>query len=235
MVDLEGNVDEYDWVHGPPDDVDYEDTRIHVVNYHSDYDPVTIGEFRGGNVYGGELTDYAVFPTWNHWPVGQMPSDGRYASFPDRTGHSSLTHVFLPTYKAERHGPTPYQEKILMEGMLNKSTDELVVLAKSWLNPAPIEIVSGCKNAAYDRGQRAYVLEATDAKIVVKLKGSEASPLVNPAFVISNWDGDAALTVNGDAYHDYRIGHPRTVIDKDVVIWIKGETDEEVTLEISAR
>jgi hypothetical protein len=31
--------------------------------------------------------DYAVFPSWNHWPVAQMPSDGRYAAYPDRAAH----------------------------------------------------------------------------------------------------------------------------------------------------
>ena len=39
----------------------------------------------------GPSRDYSMFPCWNHWPVAQMPSDGRYAKHPDRTSHSSLT------------------------------------------------------------------------------------------------------------------------------------------------
>ena len=71
------------------------------------------------NIVGGEITEYAIFPTWNHWPVAQMPSDGRYASYPDRTCHSSLSHLYPPNYK-EQFGNRPFAEKLFMEGMLNK-------------------------------------------------------------------------------------------------------------------
>ncbi len=94
MVSLDGEEVQYSWIEGPPPNVDLPEGKvIQHVNYKSEYDPITIGNFVGSNVYGGELTPYAVFPTWNHWPVAQMPSDGRYAIFPDRTAHSSLTHV----------------------------------------------------------------------------------------------------------------------------------------------
>jgi hypothetical protein len=125
-----------------------------------------------------------------------------------------------------------------MEGLSNKSAEELMPLAKSWLNPAKIEAVSGCKSADYDRGQRAYVIEASGDKIVAKIKGSEDSPIINPAFVISNWEGDASVSVDGEKLEsgeDYRIGHPTTVVDKDVVIWIEGETEEEIELVIEAK
>ncbi|MHC4280363.1 MAG: hypothetical protein ACYSUJ_09440, partial [Planctomycetota bacterium] len=237
LASVDGEVDEHNWIGRPPEDVSYRNKKIHIVNYQAEYDPFTVGDFRGGNIYGGEITDYAVFPTWNHWPVGQMPSDGRYASFPDRTGHSSLTHVWMPTYK-EDFGDRPFQQKLLMEGLSNKSAEELMPVAKSWLNPAKIEAVSGCKSAKYDRGQRAYVIEASDDKIVVKIKGSEDSPIVNLALVISNWEGDASVTVDGDELEsgeDYRIGHPTTVVDKDIVIWIEGETEEEAEIVIETK
>ncbi|MHC4457506.1 MAG: LamG domain-containing protein [Planctomycetota bacterium] len=237
LASLDGDVDEHNWIGGPPEDVSYRKKKIHIVNYQAEYDPFAIGNFRGGNIYGGELTDYAVFPTWNHWPVGQMPSDGRYASFPDRTGHSSLTHVWMPTYK-EDFGDRPFQEKLLMEGLSDKSAEELMPLAKSWLNPAKIEAVSGCESAEYDRGQRAYVIEASDSKIVVKIKGSEDSPIVNPAFVISNLDYDeASLTINGkkiECGKDLRIGHPTTVVDKDLVVWVRFESDKAAEFVIEA-
>ena len=76
--------------------------NIHHVNYKGEYDPVTIvDKILWSNVYGGEITEYAIFPTWNHWPVAQMPSDGRYASYPDRTCHSSLSHIFPPDYSEQ--------------------------------------------------------------------------------------------------------------------------------------
>jgi hypothetical protein len=236
LASLDGDVDKYNWVGRPPEDVSYRQKKIHIVNYRADYDPFTIGDFQRGDIYDGEMTPYSVFATFNHWPVGQMPSDARNASFPDRTGHSSLTHVYLDTYK-EDFDDRPFQEKLLMEGLSNKPAEELIPLAKSWLKPALIETVSGCESAKYDPGQRAYVIETSDEKIVVKIKGSEDSPIVNPAFVISNWDGDAIVTVNGeklDSGIDYRTGQPRMVIDKDLVVWVEyeSENDTEFVFEI---
>ncbi|MHC4069075.1 MAG: LamG domain-containing protein [Planctomycetota bacterium] len=235
LADLNGNVSSYDWVKGPPDDVDYENKKIHIVNYKAEYDPYTIGNFEGGNVYGGEVTDYAVFPSWNHWPVGQMPSDGRYASFPDRTAHSSLTHVWIPTYR-EDFGDRPYEERIMMEGMSDKSPEELVPLAKSWLNPAKLEVKSGCSSEGYDRSQRAYVLSATDSTICVKVRASESSPVVNPAFVVKGWGKtDCALKINGKTIKrgkDFRFGHVRNSEGTDLVIWVKLKSKDTVGVEI---
>jgi len=235
LADLDGNVDKHNWIEGPPDDVSYRRKKIHIVNYQSDYDVYTIGNFRGGNIYGGEITDYAVFPTWNHWPVGQMPSDGRYASFPDRTGHSSLTHVWMPTYK-ESHGDRPYQEKLLMEGMSNKSAEELVPLAKSWLQPAKLEVEFGCTSEGYDRAQRAYILTGKGSTISVLAKASEDSPVVNPAFVIKNWgDKGAALKINGKQIargKEFRFGHRHTLEGTDLIVWIKTESTEPVKIKL---
>ena len=233
LADIKGNVEEYDWVEGPPDDVDYDDKIIHVVNYKADYDPYTIGNFEGGNVYGGEVTDYAVFPSWNHWPVSQMPSDGRYASFPDRTAHSSLTHVWMPTYK-EDFGDRPYEQKIMMEGMSKKSPKELVPLAKSWLRPAELKVNSGCKSQGYDRAQRAYVLTATGSTLSVVVKASDKSPMINPAFVINDWGNKGAmLKIDGEEIKrgkNFRYGHRRTAEGMDLIVWINKESNEPVNI-----
>jgi hypothetical protein len=234
LASLDGEVDKHDWLDGPPhwDDVSYDNKKMHIVNFQSDYDMYTIGNFRGGGIYDGEITDYAVFPTWNHWPVGQMPSDGRYASFPDRTGHSSLTGIDLPTYK-EDFSDRPYEEKLLMEGISDKSPEELIPLAKSWLYPAAVEAIEGCENAVYDSAQRAYTIEASGSKIVLKLKGSKGTPIVNPAFVISNWEGSVSVLINGVELSDcekLKIGQPKTVVDKDLVVWIEYESDSETEI-----
>jgi hypothetical protein len=231
LADLKGKVDRHFWEEGPPDDVRYKNKKIHVVKYRADYHPFTIADFDGGNVYGGEVTDYAVFPTWNHWPVSQMPSDGRYASFPDRTAHSSLTHVFLKDY-AEDFGDRPYYERLLMEGMTNKTTEELVPLAKSWLQPAELEVKSGCTSEGYDPTQRAYVLNATGGPISVVLKASEKRPVVNPSFVVTNWgDADVSLEVDGVQVprgKDFRFGHPNMIQTYDLVTWTRLESTSPV-------
>ncbi|MFC1739670.1 LamG domain-containing protein [Planctomycetota bacterium] len=226
LGDLKGNVERYNWVDGPPDDVDYDNKKIHVVNYKADYDPYTIGNFEGGNVYGGEVTDYAVFPSWNHWPVAQMPSDGRYASFPDRTAHSSLTHVWLPIYR-EDFSDRPYEQKIMMEGMSDKSPEELVPLAKSWLKPAKIKVESGCSSQGYDRSQRAYQLISQASKLSFIIDASENSPVVNPCFVIKKWDcpNNANLKINRGTIQSPKNLRQGIVRDTDgsrtLVVWLK--------------
>ena len=198
LAGMDGSVAEYNWTSGPPRGVNYKNKTIHIVNYQADYDPFTIADFRGGNVYSGEVTDYAVFPSWNHWPVAQMPSDGRYAIYPDRTAHCSLTHIEWPTYK-EALGDRPFYEKIMLEGMSNQSPEDLITLAKSWLQAPAIQDVAGAVDAAYDRSQRAYVMSARDPKISFTLSASTSSPLVNPAIVIKHWKakGDAQVQING--------------------------------------
>jgi hypothetical protein len=257
LADTKGNVKTYDWVDGPPDNTDYTDMKINMINYKAKYKPFTIGDFTKGSVYDKEITKYAVFPAWNHWPVAQIPSDGRYASFPDRTGHSSITDNLvwsiheeaygeLPDYNwrhtkdqntitKDGHGDRPYYTKILMEGMTDKPAGELAALARSWLTPAELSVVSGCKSNGYDKTQRAYVLEADDKTMTFEIKGSSNSPIMNPCFVISNWkQKDAKVTVLGQDPEDVKIGHPRTVKDKDLVVWIKMQSESIVKFTIES-
>jgi hypothetical protein len=238
LADLEGRVDAYNWIDGPPGKVDYDNKKIHVVNYRADYDPYTIADIKDGNVYSGEVTDYAVFPTWNHWPVGQIPSDGRYASFPDRTSHCSLTHIKMPVYK-EAFGDRPFYEKLMLEGMSNKSPDALVPLAKSWFHPAKIQDISGGMDAEYDQAQRAYVMTASSGKISFNLAASPKSPIVNPCFVVKRWNdqADAQVTVNGKVLRKGPGLRQGTTFDTDgnlmEIIWLQMETEEPITIELS--
>ena len=234
MVDLEGNAVEYSWEGGPPDNVEEPEAKvIQHINYIADYDPVTIGEFGGSNVYGGEITPYSVFPSWNHWPVAQMPSDGRYASFPDRTAHSSLTHVGLPTH-AEDFGDRPYQQKIMMEGMLDKAPADLIPLAASWLNPPGVTPLRGCESDGYDRTQRAFLVNAVEEDMVLRVDASEENPIVNPCFVVKNWaqNSPASLAVNGKAMTSGPDVRQGIVRDTDggwtMVVWFRLEANEPV-------
>jgi len=239
MLALDGQQVDYSWDGGPPKNVDMPEKKvIQIVNYKAEYDPITIGNFTWSNVYGGELTPYAVFPTWNHWPVAQMPSDGRYASFPDRTAHSSLTHVGLPTYK-EDHGKLPFQEKLLMEAMLDEDASDLIALAASWLSPPRISSVKGCNSLGYDRTQRAFVLEATEREISLCVEASKENPMVNPCFVVHNSGRDAELhlKVNGEnwpAGADMRQGMVRDIDGSwTLLLWLEVIASKPVNFEFS--
>ncbi len=92
----------------------------------------------------------------------------------------------LPTY-AEDFAERPYQQKILMEGMLNEKPADLIPLASSWLNPPGLVALSGCESSGYDRSQRAFLVSALEKKLSLRVEATTESPIVNPCFVIKNW------------------------------------------------
>jgi len=237
MLNLKGDSKTYDWINGPPDNVDEPKGKvIQDIDYTGQYDPITIGDFQYSNVYGGELTPYAVFPTWNHWPVAQMPSDGRYALFPDRTSHSSLTHVDPSIYEEVLDGPTPYYEKIMLEGMLDLDKDQLVTLARSWLTAPKIASLSGAEGQ-FEPGQRAYVLNKTGNNIQLTINASEESPMVNPSFVIKNWGTDKLAKITIDDVDQSDFAKQGLVRDTDgtnkLVVWVENESTNTSKVSIS--
>ncbi len=238
MMDIDGNYKTYDWVEGPPDDVDEPEGQvIQHINYTGEFDPITIGDFQWSNVYGGELTPYAVFPTWNHWPVAQMPSDGRYALFPDRTSHSSLTHVGPSIYDEVLDGPAPYYAKILLEGMLDQDGEELVTIAKSWMQAPKLSNLNGGEGE-YDPAQRAYVIEKNSDNISFVLDASEDNPLYNASVVVNDWNSTehAKLVIDGENRSSCKKVKQGIVRDTDggykLVLWIEKETTEKVDVMI---
>ena len=78
LADAAGETEVYHWTEGPPDDPDYENMKIHIINFMSDWDPYTIGDFIDGDVYSSTVTPFSIFPSWNHWPIGQssLPREG---------------------------------------------------------------------------------------------------------------------------------------------------------------
>lgn len=236
LAGFDGNEVPYSWIEGPPQGVSYQDKKVHIVKYKAEFSPYTIGDFTGGDVYAGNVRDYAVFPTWNHWPEAQMPSDGRYALFNDRTSHSSLTHVTLPDYRAQEDGDLPFQEKLLIEGMTNQPVSTLVTLAKSWLNAPSIEIVSGCEKANYEQAEKAYVLSFQGPDAIVRLLASTDQPLVNPCFVFTNWNSNATVSVSVDGHStekNVRQGIVRDANGKQkLIVWIETESTTPMVVAI---
>jgi hypothetical protein len=198
----DGTIREYSWIGASPKKVDYTDAVLHIVNMKAEYDPFTVQRIKNGNIYsarGG--TGYSAFPAWNHWPVAQFLSDGRHAIFPDRTAHSSLTHIFWDdSTPFGKQGQ--YQEKLLLEGMSNRSAQELLPTAMSWLQPAEAVAQTEGLKVDYNAAERAYVLTRANAdagKLQIELAGSQDSPVVNPVVVVENWGKKrtATVTLNG--------------------------------------
>jgi len=234
IVRIDGEHAVYDWNPLPPDGIDdVERANIQHINYRGEYDPVTIvDEMLWTNVYGGEITDYAIFPTWNHWPVGQMPSDGRYASYPDRTSHSSLSHIFPPNYD-EQFGNRPYQVKLFMEGMLKQEPLELIPLAKSWIHAPLLRNVKGC-TGKYNKPERAYEFETESDSMSMTILANEDKPLENLCLVFKHWNSKekAVVSVDGLAIESKQ----GIVRDTDgtykLIVWIRKSSNQPFNMNI---
>lgn len=198
MLSEDGNYNSYDWLTGPPDNADSpKNSNIQLINLTANYDPFTIAtKFIGKTrVYAGEMTPYAAFATWNHWPIAQMPSDGRYASFPDRTSHSSITNVYFPIYKEDTISDKPYYEKILLEGMWNKKATDLIPLSKSWTHAPKLTNLKGAEGS-YDASQRAYVLNVSDNPVSFTVNANTQNPVYNLCVVLKGWNTKVEAKVN---------------------------------------
>ena len=195
MIAEDGKYKDYDWQNSPPENIkEPENSNIQLINYKAAYDPFTIAtQFTKTNVYGGELTPYSVFCTWNHWPIAQINSSGRNASFPDRAGHSSISGRQWPLYTEFTGGKAPYYEKILMEGMTNQSAASLGALARSWLKAPSLGDIRGGTSQGYSQAQRAYIMTLKDTKMSFEIDASTTNPIRNLCFVINNWGSRSSL------------------------------------------
>jgi len=238
LIDAAGDNNVYHWTDGPPEDPDYENKRIHIINFMSEWDPFTIGNFLNGDVYGGEVTPYSVFPSWNHWPIGQVISAGRNAYATDRTAHSSFTHVELPDYDS---GPN-FQEKLMLEGMTRAYTDgkisDLVTLYKSWSQAPAIGEITGVESHGYNRAEGAFEFTKAGDEISFTLEASEECPIYNPGIVIVDWPGrdtKAHVQVSGAEVSDIQQG---VILNTEgtysLVLWIELPSDQTVTVNITS-
>jgi len=128
------------------------------MNLKSEYKPFYIyqpGTTLGPYGWPPELRpEYSHFPVWDHWPVNQAPTDGRYALFPDRFASAA---VMSPDPKALIQGSG--SAKVLFLVRPDKAiSGGPCLLDRSWLQPAAVTITSGDFTAKFEPSQRAYVL-----------------------------------------------------------------------------
>jgi hypothetical protein len=180
--------------------------------------------------------DVSHFPWWNHWPVAQVTSDGRYCQAPDRASHFSLAWA-SPRPRKEKNGTFVWA---WMYGTTDQEPKHLTGLAKSWVTPPEMVIKgTGFTNQGYDQTQRNYALTRTDgeAALTLALQANEESPVHNPALVIKNWgDPVPSVTRNGRALkagQDYRFGHLEKLTGTDLVLWFRCQSVEPQDISIS--
>jgi len=212
-----------------------EKLTIQMLNFKSRYKPYLIRR-PGATVAPFSPSGYIDFnfPYWNHWPVSQLPNDGREGTRTDRPAHTSLTWFEEPaTSQGILH------TWIYMYGLTTSPASELGVLSRSWNSPAPLTVMSGnCKSRGYGQYQRAYELVCTKpgkpSKLEMTVKASPTSPMHNPAFVVRNW-GDVAPTVkvNGAVAprgKNCRVGINTELEGSDLVLWLQMDATSPVTI-----
>jgi hypothetical protein len=204
---------------------------IQMTNLKSKYKPFII--FKPGVVIAPWVGEDHSF--WNHWPVAQLPNDGREAPANDRPSHTSLS-CGAPVV---HHGEGDSHIAVMLYGLTESPIEKLVPLARSWNRPAKLKVLEGNVNSkGYDKFQRAYVLECKDgaSQIELEVPGSEESPLVNPAFVFKGWgQREVSVKVSGEEFQEgenYRAGYEKKMDGVDLVLWFEAESEELETLSI---
>ncbi len=237
LANIKGESKTYSWEHETPPFLPPfpKEPIVQVVNTKSEFKPFSAlrpQDNPGIDIYSGEIRrDVDVFPWWNHWPVAPRPTDGRYAMFTDRAAHASVSHWLWDAYKTTDRSMT----KLMLNGMTEKPVEELIPLVKSWSNPAEIVLAEGNHSAAYTPEERAYTIVLNDdvKGLEFTLKGDDASPIVNPAFVIENWgNSELSLLVNGvviERGKDLRYGLRESLDNRDLIVWLRLEAEKEVS------
>jgi len=217
LMNMKGQSYTYSWADGvPPYFPEPEAANIQLVNTKSRYRPFIIFE------PGSQIDKYI-------W--GYRKDRGYHVS-------SCLASGLPLIHKGKARDS---YVAVALYGMTDRDITRLLPLAESWINPPALKLKSlGFLSRGYDKYQRAYLIEAQGRgkahRLEFELAASADSPVVNPAFVISNWSAaGASVTVNGKTIADskaLRIGRRRTFQGSDLVLWIKLNTAKSINVEV---
>ncbi|MFM9910182.1 MAG: LamG domain-containing protein [Chitinophagaceae bacterium] len=244
FMDMQGNKESYSWKDGPPKLKMFTSPKyqpIEYINFKSAYKPYSIfDEKRVCQPFSfGNMKEYTSFPNWNHWPVQQVMSDGRNAVAPDKPSHSSLTGSNGDMQIVEKKGDGIYWASSL-KGMTSEPIDSLMLLAKSWNNAAMISNISSGITAVYDKYQRAYLLNVSNAlqkTVELKVNASAASPAYNLPLVLENFTTTIqSIRINNKllkADKDYAVGRIDGLEHSNTVIFIKVKISSAIAIRIN--
>ena len=268
LVNLKGESHVYSWANGAPvfkKGENPENPVIQIVNLKSTNKPFMI--FEPGNnmaVYGIEQRpDASHFPWWNHWPVAQMPSDGRFCQAPDRPSHFSLAWGGPPFHdeqgriiKARESGSEGSIEtgsngtktvntywSSWIYGASTQPPAELARLARSWAQPPALKITGGgYTSKGYDLTQRAYVIDGAAAAsdhLEMELSAGAESPVVNACFIIEGFGSeDVDIRLDGKALakdRDFKTGLIRNLDKDNFVLWLPVKSEKPVKFSVTRK
>ncbi len=250
LANTRGESHTYSWENGQP--IKYSekleermfpkpvDANIQMVNFRSQWKPFIIFEpepkIQGFGI--PESKEYSNFPCWNHWPVAQLPNDGRKAIVSDRPSHFTLSTSVTRVHRDEKGASATW-----LYGLTDKPITNLVPLEKSWNSAPAVTLQSeGFEEGAFEKSERAFVFTAknanADAPLDFRINASTDSPLFNPAFVVKNWGKkDAKLLIDGKEIprgKDFRLGHRQTIDGTNLIVWLKLERNQPTKISLHA-
>ena len=240
LVNMKGEKHDYSWrTNFPVEMTKPLKANIHIVNLKSKYKPFYIispepfesveGKYDSPffRYYSASMGKYyrpdtvpSIYGWWNHWPVAQVPGDGRWVVTNDRPSHFNLTtFTQWKNYSMDERTKT----RIMLHGMTSLKAKELVPLANSWLN-SPEILQSDNISIDYDQAERAYIINKFPKEgLKLSINASKEYPAVRPALIIKYRMNDPILDVNGKklkANIEYRYGTVKTIDGWKTIIWI---------------
>ena len=252
LANLRGETHTYSWAEHPPVEMSLPaGASIELIHTKSRAKPFLIVSDAPFQVYGqahaspvfrpfnAEVKrENSIFPWWNHWPVAQIPSDGRWAVAPDRIAHASLT-TGLEWEDWETTANT--RTRVMLHGLTEGGPEELAQLGRSWLR-APKATLDGVSDTRihYDESERAYVIARPPPHgVAFTLEASIGQPVVNPAFIIEGWTGDGAdLHLDGRGIPRgpvFRYGLRRGLDRDDLIVWLRHRATAPLTIRVEPR
>ncbi len=135
----------------------------------------------------------------------------------------------------------------MLHGMTDGDAADLAGLAKSWLNPPEQTLkkgligISDYVSYGFDMTERAwklrYVKKDEPTELQFDLQADNASPVINPAFVVENWGRyGAEVKLDGKTVKEgqgCRCGHRLSEAGYDLIVWV--ETESTRPLSVSLR
>ncbi len=170
---------------------------------------------------------------YNHFPVNQARSDGRWAKMTDRP----TSFMSSPCSDPVIHEDGNRLFWMGLYGMNRMAMEDLIRFGRSWAYAPELAATGrGFVNKGYDKTQRCYHLEKTGSQaeaVEFTLKGSKDSPVMNPAILVKNWNTNGAkILVNGKETKTCKVGLNHQ-LDGDVLVLfipLKAESSVRVTI-----
>jgi len=170
---------------------------------------------------------------YNHFPVNQARSDGRWAKTTDRPTHFMSSPCSDPVIHED--GNRLYW--IGLYGMNDMNMHDLISFGRSWAYAPELSLTgAGFISKGYDKSQRCYQIENTNRKALqteITIHGSKDSPVINPAIFVKNWNSNLAkILVNGKENSNTKVGINHQLDGDDMVVYISLKAEAPVRITI---